>query len=71
MHTAELHGVFTYLVVAVAQPLAEQEGSTPQTGKANDGVNDAAEDRILASKQPRNQVKLKDSYETPVSAAND
>lgn len=64
-------GVFCTLVVAITKLLAEQEGSAPQARKADDRINNAAEQGILTTEQPCHKVKLKDSHKTPVDAAND
>ena len=63
-------GVFR-LFVAVAKLLSEQEGSTPQTSQTNDGIDDAAEERVLTAKEPCNKIKLKDTDQTPVDTADD
>ena len=49
---------------------AEQEGHTPKTCKADDCVNNAAEQSPLAAKEPGNQVKLENTDETPVKGTD-
>ena len=51
--------------------LAEQQGNAPQTRKRNNGINDPAQQCILAAKKPGNQVELEDAHKTPVDGAND
>ena len=68
--------------IALAMPLClfavnagtvfpEQKGNAPKTCQANDGVNDSAQQRILATEDPRHQVKLENTHQAPVQRADD
>ena len=48
----------------------EEQGNAPQAGQTNQGIDDSAEDCILPAKKPRNQVKLENTDQTPVGAAD-
>ena len=65
------HGGFLYLVVAVTEFFPEQERCAPQTGQANNGVDDSAEQGILTAEDPSHKVKLENTNKTPVDTAND
>ena len=52
-------------------PVLEQERDAPQRRCADDGVDDAAEQRCLAAEDPRHQVELEHAYQQPVDAADD
>ena len=64
-------GSSSFLLIAAAAAFAKQERNTPQAGKPDDRVNDPAKQRILTAKDPGNQIKLENAYQTPVSTAND
>ena len=59
------------LVVATAVASAEQERNAPQAGKSNEGVNNPADNGILATKEPCHKVKLENSDQSPVGTADD
>ena len=69
--SAIVHGVFLRLLVAVTKFLAEQERSTPQARKSDNGVDNAAKQCVLSTKDPRNEIELKDTHKAPVCTAND
>lgn len=50
---------------------AKQEGNAPQTSKSDNGIDQSAEQRTGAAKQPGYQIKLENTYESPVQAADD
>jgi hypothetical protein len=50
---------------------AKQKGNTPQACQTNDGVDDSAEQSILTTKNPGNQVELEDTDASPVQTADD
>lgn len=62
---------FLFFCAEFCSVSAEEHCNAPQTGKTYKGVNDAAKQRILPSKQPCNKVKLENADETPVQGAND
>lgn len=57
---------FLFFCAELCSVSAEEHCNAPQTGKSYKGVNDAAEQGILTTKQPRYKVKLKNANETPV-----
>ena len=61
-------GLFTVDLLAAS---AEQQGDAPKTSQANQGINDSTKYGTLASKQPCNQVKLKNAHKTPVERTDD
>ena len=59
------------LFIGSAQPCTpKKEGNTPQTGKADYGVDNAAQHSAFAE-QPGHQIKLEKTNKPPVYAAND
>jgi hypothetical protein len=50
---------------------AKQQTNAPQTCQCDDRIDDTAEDRILAAKQPCYKVKLENTNQTPVKGADD
>jgi hypothetical protein len=52
-------------------PFAKQQGDTPKTGKTDQGKNDSADHGALSAEQPRNQVKLENTDQTPVQTSDD
>ena len=57
--------------VAAPQISAEQEGDAPQAGNTDDGIDDPADYRILATKDPGDKVKLENTHQAPVDATDD
>lgn len=51
--------------------LAKQQCDAPDAGETDEGIDDPAEYRALAAKQPCHKVKLKNTDQTPVQAADD
>ena len=49
---------------------AKQEGGAPDTGKANNGVDQPAEQGTLSAKKPGHQIELKQTNQTPVQASD-
>ena len=68
--SVDVHVVLPALVVAVANSFAEQEGCAPQACQPDDSVNNPAEQCILPTEQPCNEVKLKNANQSPVGTAN-
>lgn len=59
------------LIVAAAAASAQQKRDAPQAGQTNDGIDDPAQQSVLTAKQPGYQIELKNTYQTPVCAADD
>ena len=51
--------------------LAKQKGNAPQASQSHQCIDDAADNAALPTKQPGHQIKLENSHQTPVEAAND
>ena len=49
---------------------SENQRDTPDAGKSHDGVNDAAEERVLSATNPCHDVKGKQTDATPVESAD-
>lgn len=49
---------------------AEKEGNTPQAGQCDYGINQPAEQGTCTAEKPGNQIKLKNTDEPPVEAAD-
>ena len=61
-----------FLLIGLPNEVSAEEGcNTPKSGKADNGVNNTRNQRPLAAKEPRYQVKLKQTHETPVDRSND
>ena len=59
-----LAGIFLFTVDDGSFP--KQKRNAPETCQTNDCVNNPAEQRTLSAKQPRNQIKLENTNESPV-----
>lgn len=53
----------------VSAVISEKKRNTPDTSKRNNRIDYSAYDCVLSAEQPGNQVKLKNSHETPVDRA--
>ena len=49
----------------------EQQGDAPGTGQTYQGIDDAAQQRILAAEKPGHQIELEQANQTPVQTADD
>ena len=65
----------TFLLSDLARDLlritfTEEQGDTPYCRKRDDGIYDAAEDRILSAKKPCDDIKPKKTDTAPVETAD-
>lgn len=50
---------------------AEEKGNAPNACKRDDGIYDAAEKRLLAAEEPRDDIEFEKADTAPVEAADD
>ena len=50
---------------------AKQQRDTPQTGETYQRINDSADNSILPTEDPSNQIEFKDADQTPVQRSYD
>ena len=62
---------FLFFCTEFCSVSAEKHRNAPQAGKTYKGINDPAEQRILASKQPCYKVELENADKAPVEGADD
>ena len=60
-----------FLLVITASASAEKQGNAPQACQADDGVDDAAYQSVLAAENPGHQVELENAHKAPVNASDD
>ena len=65
------HLAAVFLIFHRPLTFAEQQCDAPQTCQTDKGIDDPAYDAVLSAEQPRNKIKLKNTHQTPVQAADD
>ncbi len=50
---------------------AEEQRNTPNAGKTDKRIDDAADDTALSAEQPSNQIELKNTDQAPVQRTDD
>jgi hypothetical protein len=50
--------------------LPEKKRDTPYTRQGDDGIDDAADQRILTTADPSDDIKLEEAYASPVERAD-
>ncbi len=67
------HSFFARALIAIAAQVlaARNAAQSPQTGKADDRVNESAHPRGVAIEQPRDEVKLEKTPEAPIQRSDD
>ena len=56
---------------AVAEATTEQQRATPQTANGDDRVDDTGDEHIRSAENPRDQIKLEQTDQSPVECADD
>ena len=64
-------GVFLLLTVAAFANSSKEQADTPKTRKADNGIDDTADDSIAAAKEPCYQVKTENADKAPVKRTDD
>ena len=64
-------GVPFLLTVAAFANSSKEQADAPKTRKADNGIDDSADDSIATAKEPCYQVKTEDAHKAPVKRADD
>ena len=56
---------------AVAEATTEQQRATPQPANGDDRVDDTGDEHIRSAENPRDQIKLEQTDQSPVECADD
>ena len=60
-----------YLIgIEFCSVFSKKHSDAPKTGKPYKGINDPTDHSILAAENPADQIKLENSYKTPINGSN-